>query len=344
MELGSGQQQHSQSETPSSPARFQPASSGQPQQPPQSSSSSSSSSSSPFRFGAPDSRASYSERRLMNHSSSVRSTTAHNHPLGNGHQQQQHQHQSWGSGSHHTSSEGRSFNNAGLTALSRSNGSLAPSDKDASSSKPRSRTQVRKIIRSSSFQSPKRLDFASFLSLSLHCVARGRKLDKCNGIWGDWFPSYSIRPLNRLRSMKPVECFPSCGLSSGPLSSVCECVRVREKEPLHTKKEKERINQNNEHRESPSAQNWGFQFSISSLVTIEKADAHASFLFFLSFPLSFLSHSLPFSHTVDASCCVVCPPSRVRSVRARVCVRVFLTGRFVAVLVSTSFTFVFFLC
>ena len=174
MELGSGQQQqqHSQSETSSSPARFQPASSGQPQQPPQSSSSSSSSSSSPFRFGAPDSRASYSERRLMNHSSSVRSTTAHNHPLGNGHQQQQHQHQSWGSGSHHTSSEGRSFNNAGLTALSRSNGSLAPSDKDASSSKPRSRTQVRKIIRSSSFQSPKRLDFASFLSLSLSIVWR----------------------------------------------------------------------------------------------------------------------------------------------------------------------------
>jgi len=69
-------------------------------------------------------------------------------------------------------------------------------------------------------------------------VARGRKLDKCNGIWGDWFPSYSIRPLNRLRSMKPVECFLSCGLSSGPLSSVCECVRVREKDPLHTKKRK----------------------------------------------------------------------------------------------------------
>jgi hypothetical protein len=152
MELGSGQQQqhHSQNETSSSPARFQPASSGQPQQQqpqPQSSSSSSSASSSPFRFGAPDSRASYSERRLMNHSSSVRSTTTHNHPLGNGQkqQQQQHQHQSWGSGSHHTSSDGRSFNNAGLTALSRSNGSLAPSDKDANSSKPRSRTQVRKM-------------------------------------------------------------------------------------------------------------------------------------------------------------------------------------------------------
>lgn len=102
---------------------------------------------SPYRFGAPDSRASYSERRVMG-SNSVRST-AHNHPSGssgaNG---------PWHSNHHPDAKSGRSFS-SGLAALSRSNGSLAVSnsssagsnsssnDTDANgNSKPRSRTQV----------------------------------------------------------------------------------------------------------------------------------------------------------------------------------------------------------
>lgn len=104
------------------------------------------------RFGGPDSRASFSERRLMQHSASLR--TAHNHPQSSsgGHWQQHHQSDPHG---------GRSFQNpAGLSALSRSNGSLAASNhqpneltvhhqhhsKDtngnSSQGKPRSRTQV----------------------------------------------------------------------------------------------------------------------------------------------------------------------------------------------------------
>ena len=159
MELVSDQQQqqHNQNETnstaTSSPAtRFQTSSSsGQPQQP-----------QSPFRFGAPDSRASYSERRLMNHSSSVRSTTAHNHPLG-GQQQQQQQPQPWGSGQH------------GLAALSRSNGSLAPAEAketigSGSSNKPRSRTQV------SEFSN---VIFSFDVVCGKEGSKEGRKLDKC---------------------------------------------------------------------------------------------------------------------------------------------------------------------
>ena len=103
---------------------------------------------SPYRFGAPDSRASYSERRVMG-SSSVRST-AHNHPSGssgpNG---------AWHSSHHQDAKSGRSFS-SGLAALSRSNGSLAVSNPSSAgsnspanetdangNSKPRSRTQVR---------------------------------------------------------------------------------------------------------------------------------------------------------------------------------------------------------
>lgn len=103
--------------------------------------------SSPYRFGAPDSRASYSERRVMG-SSSVRST-AHNHPSGssgvNG---------PWHSNHQPDTKSGRSFS-SGLAALSRSNGSLAVSNSSSTgsnspsnetdangNSKPRSRTQV----------------------------------------------------------------------------------------------------------------------------------------------------------------------------------------------------------
>lgn len=119
-------QQHSKMDlvTSSSSGGGQP----QPQQQPQYSS---------HRFGGPDSRASYSERRLMQHSASVR--TAHNHHSPSGwhhHQQQQ---------AHHN--PGRSSFNAGLAALSRSNGSLAEKDPNGNNggigNKPRSRTQVR---------------------------------------------------------------------------------------------------------------------------------------------------------------------------------------------------------
>lgn len=105
------------------------------------------------RFGAPDSRASYSERRMMGTGAAGSNgrSTSHNHPSNspsNG--------QPWTSSSNHhpdVKSGGRSFS-SGMSALSRSNGSLANSssagsnspanDTDANgNSKTRSRTQVR---------------------------------------------------------------------------------------------------------------------------------------------------------------------------------------------------------
>ena len=86
------------------------------------------------RFGPPDSRASYSERRLVQHGG----RTAHSHPWSQ--QQQQHHANSDGT------KTGRSFSVA-MSALSRSNGSLAvnglnePTDANGNS-KLRPRTQV----------------------------------------------------------------------------------------------------------------------------------------------------------------------------------------------------------
>lgn len=93
-----------------------------------------------YRFGAPDSRASYSERRV-----NVRSSTSHNHP-------------SWHNPHNVEIKSGRSFSSA--APLSRSNGSLAaaasssagsnspanePTDSNGNS-KSRSRTQVLNLL------------------------------------------------------------------------------------------------------------------------------------------------------------------------------------------------------
>lgn len=122
-----------------------PQSSHHPQQP---------QSQSPYRFGAPDSRASYREQRGIN---SGRSVTAHNHPsasavgssAGPWHSTSNHQ-----AGAESGPKPGRSFS-SGMASLSRSNGSLAGTannsihpaantETDANgNSKPRSRTQVR---------------------------------------------------------------------------------------------------------------------------------------------------------------------------------------------------------
>ncbi|XP_057379207.1 signal-induced proliferation-associated 1-like protein 1 [Daphnia carinata] len=112
---------------------------------------------SPYRFGAPDSRASYSERRVGINSG--RSMTAHNHPSATGsssaaaglpwHPTNNHQAGAESQGP----KPGRSFS-SGMASLSRSNGSLAGTannsihpaannETDANgNSKPRSRTQT----------------------------------------------------------------------------------------------------------------------------------------------------------------------------------------------------------
>lgn len=113
---------------------------------------------SPYRFGAPDSRASYREQRGMGLNSG-RSMTAHNHPSGSAtsssaaagpwHPTNNHQ-----AGAESGPKPGRSFS-TGMASLSRSNGSLAGTannsihpaantETDANgNSKTRSRTQVR---------------------------------------------------------------------------------------------------------------------------------------------------------------------------------------------------------
>jgi len=93
------------------------------------------------RFGGPDTRASYSERRLMQHGAGLR--TSHNHPSSGGHWQQPEK---------QMAGPGRPFHNSGaIASLSRSNGSLASAEqqnhvKDSNGNtnhgKPRSKTQV----------------------------------------------------------------------------------------------------------------------------------------------------------------------------------------------------------